>query len=257
MKKHNTFKFILVPLLAAMAFVGTLIQIPLPTGGMIHLGNFIVMLSALILGGPLGGLAGGIGCGLFDLLIYNDPIGMVAYFILKFIMGMVIGLTFGKCIKHKNVKYEIIFSIISLVILLFTTFVLIGYKKNWYQISSKIELKDVYIWIVCSLGYLFTVLLVLAAIFVHKLKGVQKAVLLSSSLAVIINVFAEMVYKVLLYTLRDSLKIDGAIIKSFASIPACILTGVLTVIIVSIIFPLIYNGIKGIFKLQVDGDICE
>lgn len=50
---------IICAIFAALAFVGTMVQIPLPSGGMVHLGNFVCVLGALLCGPIVGGLAGG------------------------------------------------------------------------------------------------------------------------------------------------------------------------------------------------------
>ena len=81
--KKVLYQIIICALFAALAFVGTLVQIPLPSGGMIHLGNFVCVLGALLCGPIIGGLAGGIGCGLYDLIIYNSLPGFFQYFLLK------------------------------------------------------------------------------------------------------------------------------------------------------------------------------
>lgn len=35
------YQMIICAIFAALAFVGTMVQIPLPSGGMVHLGNFV------------------------------------------------------------------------------------------------------------------------------------------------------------------------------------------------------------------------
>ncbi|WP_353947521.1 ECF transporter S component [Sporolactobacillus sp. Y61] len=63
---------VLVALFAAITYLGiSLFRIPLPAAigaPFIHFGNSLVVLSALLLGGTRGGIAGAIGLGLFDLL---------------------------------------------------------------------------------------------------------------------------------------------------------------------------------------------
>lgn len=55
--------------MAALCCIGTMIiQVPSPTGGYIHLGDGIVLLSGIILGPIYGGLAAGIGSMLADIL---------------------------------------------------------------------------------------------------------------------------------------------------------------------------------------------
>ena len=77
MKRQKLYKLILISVFAALTFVGCLIQIPLPSGGMIHLGNFVIIIAALLCGGLIGGLSGAIGAGMYDLLIYSSVDGIM------------------------------------------------------------------------------------------------------------------------------------------------------------------------------------
>lgn len=95
--KSNTYRVALVGLFAALSYVVfTFLQfkISLPGGDAtsIHLGNAVVVLGALLLGGPLGGLAGAIGMSLGDLF---DPI-YITYvpktLVLKLCIGLITGL---------------------------------------------------------------------------------------------------------------------------------------------------------------------
>ena len=83
-----------VALMAALCFAGTFINIPIPVAvgnTMIHLGNTLCLLAALLLGGSGGGLSGGIGMALFDL----SSAAFAAYapftFVQKFLAGFVCG----------------------------------------------------------------------------------------------------------------------------------------------------------------------
>ncbi|MCD7830043.1 MAG: ECF transporter S component [Clostridiales bacterium] len=96
MRQNKVYRLALVGLFAALSYVVfTFLQvkISLPGGDAtsIHLGNAVVVLGALLLGGPLGGLAGAIGMSIGDLL---DPIYIVYVpktFILKLCIGLISG----------------------------------------------------------------------------------------------------------------------------------------------------------------------
>lgn len=178
--KSKTYKLILIPILAALSFVGTYIRIPLPTGGMIHLGNFIVIIGSFLIGGLYGGIAGGIGCGMFDLIIFSDPIGMIAYFILKLIMGLIAGLVFKLLSKSK------------------------------IQLTLK--------------------------------------VILSTTCAIFANMICETIYKLIRYLTLESLALEPAFIKALSAIPACLFTGIITIVVLSLVYPLVYNGVKTLIK---------
>ncbi len=96
MKNTSTYKLALAALFAALSYVVfTFLQfkIYLPGGDAtsIHFGNAVVVLGALILGGPLGGIAGSIGMTIGDLL---DPVYLIyapKTFILKLCIGLISG----------------------------------------------------------------------------------------------------------------------------------------------------------------------
>lgn len=83
-----------IGLMSAMVFVATnfRIDIPTPLGKtMLHFGNVLCILSGLLFGGPIGGLAAGIGSAFFDLL---DPVfapGFMITFAMKFALGFTAG----------------------------------------------------------------------------------------------------------------------------------------------------------------------
>jgi uncharacterized membrane protein len=100
-KNSKAYKIALTGLFAALSYVVFTflqIKITLPGGDAtsIHLGNAVVVLGSLLLGGPLGGLAGAIGMSIGDLF---DPI-YVTYvpktFVLKLCIGLITGLVAHK-----------------------------------------------------------------------------------------------------------------------------------------------------------------
>lgn len=87
-------KTILTGLMSAMVFVGTYIHftIPTPLGPtMFHLGNVMCILSGLMFGPVIGGLAAGIGSGIFDLLDPNFAAEFWITAIMKFFYGFIVG----------------------------------------------------------------------------------------------------------------------------------------------------------------------
>lgn len=99
MKNFNIQKLVLASLFGALAFVGfAFLRIDIPIGATktaFHLGNVFVVLGALLLGGPIGGLAGAIGLTLADLTS-----GYALYAPTTFFLKLGIGLVAG-FVAHK------------------------------------------------------------------------------------------------------------------------------------------------------------
>ncbi len=254
-RNKQLYQITLTAIFAALAFAGTFIQIPLPTGGMVHLGNFVVIISALLCGGLVGGISGGIGCGLYDLLIYSSWEGFIKYLILKFIMGMIVGYTFRILFKKKDSFNTTLWLAISgVAILLLTTLIIILYSTGHIKISY--QYPQAYIAIVATLAYLVGVLMIAASIFGMKLKKIHKFVLISISLSIVVNIILEFITKIILSLTLDSLNFQASLIKGFSTMPSCILTGALTLILGTLIYPPLYKATKDINYFN-DLDINE
>ena len=97
MSKENKaiYKVVIAAVFAAMVFVGSMLSVPVPAAfGMtrIHLGNIFCLLSGFILGPVGGGLAAGIGSGLYDVVIYGDILSAPFTLVFKGMMAVVCGL---------------------------------------------------------------------------------------------------------------------------------------------------------------------
>ena len=103
---NNLKKLILAALFAALSCVATMsIRIPTPgTGGYIHPGDAIVILSGVILGPVWGFLAGGIGSALSDL-IGGYFIYVPITFVIKGLVALAAGLLFQKVGKNQKSRY--------------------------------------------------------------------------------------------------------------------------------------------------------
>jgi len=93
-KKSDSRDVVMTGLMAALVFVFTYLHIDIPTplsNTMLHLGNVMSLLSALLFGGVRGGLAAGFGSMVYDML---DPRYLPTCwltFIMKFLMAWVAG----------------------------------------------------------------------------------------------------------------------------------------------------------------------
>ena len=87
---------VLVGALAAMVYVVTLFRFPL-LGSKVHFANAVCLLSGLLLGPNLGGVAAGLGSALYELTMYNEGIvNLLITFVSKFAMAWVCGKIAGK-----------------------------------------------------------------------------------------------------------------------------------------------------------------
>ena len=105
-------------LMAALCYAGYAIFPAISTSGTkIHIGNAFVVLGALFLGGPIGGLAGAVGLSLADILggyAQSAP----RTFITKLVIGLIVGLVAHRIAKlshdHKH-TYIIRWAVISAI----------------------------------------------------------------------------------------------------------------------------------------------
>ena len=101
-------KIIIAALFAALAFCATfVIKIPTLTGGYVHLGDSIVLLSGWLLGPLFGTLAAALGSALSDL-IGGFPIYILPTFIIKGTMALI-----AWCMMKLFSKKNFIFTIMS------------------------------------------------------------------------------------------------------------------------------------------------
>ncbi len=122
-KRLGVYRIVAVGLMAALAYVGNYLQIKIPNGVLvtrIHFGNSMCLLAGLLFGPISGGLASGIGAGLYDLL---DPVYIVSApytFISKFAMGFVAGLINRHAmVKEKEKLNTILAAVIGQLVYIF------------------------------------------------------------------------------------------------------------------------------------------
>lgn len=110
-KKITVYYIALVAVFAALVFVASILSVPVPAAfGMtrIHLGNIFCLLSGFILGPVGGGLAAGIGSGLYDIIIYGELASAPFTFVFKFLLAAVCGwVAYAKGNKGENHKLNI------------------------------------------------------------------------------------------------------------------------------------------------------
>ena len=151
--KFTVQKISIIGIMAALSFVAyEFFRIPnvLGTGSSFHLGNTFTALTALLLDGVSGGLAGAIGLALADIMA-GDPGYAVTTFILKFIIGLVCGgvahrvihlrsFSTGSKLKYISAVTASAFS--GLLVNVFTD-PFIGYFRNRYIFGQPAEFVSV------------------------------------------------------------------------------------------------------------------
>ena len=148
--KFTVQKISIIGIMAAMSFVAyEFFRIPnvFGTGSSFHLGNTFTALTALLLDGVSGGLAGAIGLALADIMA-GDPGYAITTFILKFIIGIVCGVFAHKVFKLQDlsaadgVKYyvAVIGSAFSGLLVNVFTDPFLGYFRNRYIFGQEADL---------------------------------------------------------------------------------------------------------------------
>lgn len=138
-KKFTTRELSVIGVMAALSFVAyEFFRIPFMGGSSFHLGNTFTALTALLLDGVSGGLAGAIGLSIADI-VAGDPGYAVTTFLLKFIIGLVCGAVAHKVFHLKQMdaaaakgKYlaAVIASAFSGLLVNVVTDPFVGYFRN-------------------------------------------------------------------------------------------------------------------------------
>lgn len=139
--KFTVQKISIIGIMAALSFVAyEFFRIPnvFGTGSSFHLGNTFTALTALLLDGVSGGLAGAIGLALADILA-GDPGYAVTTFVLKFIIGITCGAVAHKVFKLRELDKhtpgylaKVIVAAASGLLLNVFTDPFLGYFRNVY-----------------------------------------------------------------------------------------------------------------------------
>lgn len=153
-RNETTMKLAQTAILAALCYVVFTflqIKIPLPGGDAtsLHLGNAFCVLAALLIGGVYGGAAGAIGMGIADIM---DPVyitGAPKTFVLKFLIGVIVGLVahkYAKIGESTDKKYIFKWSLIASVAGLgFNVFAdpIVGYFYKMYVLGQPQEVAGI------------------------------------------------------------------------------------------------------------------
>lgn len=249
-KKHKViFKMVLIAIFSALNFAVMLLpKIPIPSlvgKPYVHLGNLVVVLVALFFGGTVGGLAGAIGMGAYDI-ISGYGIWTLKTVVLKFGIGIVTGLVY-KLIRNrrdKTVQREMVYTGAFFLLISIFTAILAFLQGGTIVIGEKtIDLP----WPLYVFSFILGVILVLSAILSKK-NNIQK-VMFASSMGIIFNIFGELVGGFLKKVLQGN-GVKVSLAMSIASIPATIINGCVVLFVVFIVFPGLNRALKKMYLIE-------
>ena len=268
-------EIIIVAVFTALCFTMTFVQVKMPTGDMVHLGNFVMILAALLLGGLVGGLVGSLGMGLYDLIFYTQkPSTIIRTFILKFIVGFLVGYLFRLVLKRKlktktllTISGIFFFSLAVISLILF----FVGDRSNLsfktglvsdltqvFHLSKKIKV-SLYIPI---FSFVFSIVFLVSFILDKNLSERSKAALFAMTVAVIVNILGEFILRWLLEGIFNVFVSDikngfsVSLVTATSKIPGSLITAFLSVVLAVLIYEPVYLGVKNLsfFKEHVEND---
>lgn len=112
-KKNTAIQLSLVVMMTTLVTVSTLaIQIPNPMGGYFNLGDVMIFVTALTFGPIIGGLAGGVGSAIADIIGF--PLFAIPTLLIKGLEGLIAGIINDKERTYRDV-FAIIFAGIEMV----------------------------------------------------------------------------------------------------------------------------------------------
>ena len=170
-------KITMIGIMAALSFIAySFFRIPnvLGTGSSFHLGNTFTALTALLLDGVSGGLAGAIGLALADI-IAGDPGYAVTTFLLKFIIGVVCGAVAHRGFRlgarriEKRWQYllAVTVSAFSGLLVNVVTDPLLGYFRNRFLFGQPAEIADVFVKVAGGVTFVNSVLSTVCAVLLY------------------------------------------------------------------------------------------
>ncbi len=240
MKNKKLFKAVLFSILAALNFAVMYINIKLPTGGFIHLGNLICVLSALLIGGVFGGLVGSLGMGLYDIFYYQEA--FIRTLVLKFLMGLIVGFLF-RYLRHNGLSKRgttSIFLSLSLIFKLVFAITLTMYiNPAWFNN------KEINVIVPISIC-LFSLIFDIALVFLRKKSVIYDKVLIAVSFATIFNILGEFVVRFTQSLIRGE-GFNPALIQSIVKVPDATFTGIITISFATLIFVPIQKALSASF----------
>ena len=258
-------KVIIIAMLTATCCAATFIQIKMPTGDMVHLGNFVMIMSALLLGGIEGGIVGSFGMGLYDLIFYTSkPSTIIRTFVLKFLIGFIVGYVFRLILKKKsNTTHLLIYATVFFLALFGVSlgFFIAGDKSSFSFATGLLAKVDNFLGsgkavnislYIPIFSFIFALGMGIAIIFAKKMSARSKAALFAITLAVLVNILGEFLLRWLLegtFNVLVSEISDGfavSLVTATSKIPGSLITGFISVFLAALIYEPVYRGVRNL-----------
>lgn len=183
-----------VALFAAVAYISLMLFF-FPVGPMyIHFGNLVVVVAALLVGGWQGGLAGAVGMGLYDL--FNGHADSVPKtLILKFLIGLTVGLVFNFLNNRKKYPFKILLGsgMVSLLISLIVLYLgVVGNTLSLWTIGISVILA-----VIGILGFIL-------AFLKTKVSQNTASAFAGAACGMLVNILGEFLWKTVVFILAGS-----------------------------------------------------
>jgi len=270
MKSKRAFKdLVIVAMFSALTCAGTFIQIRMPAGDFVHLGNFVMIVSALLLGGLKGGIVGSLGMGIYDLIFYiNKPTTIIRTFVLKFLVGFLVGYIFRLIIKRKIKATPLLYgtsilfgvlAITSIILFSLGDFSVFGASNNfsseYYNIFGSDKSFSMSLF-VPVFSFVFGIGALVAAILSRKLSERSKAALFAITIALVVNIVGEFILRFLLEGIMVS-SFEVSIVVATSKIPGSLITGLISILLSTLIYEPIYKALINVGLIDEIGNETE
>lgn len=217
--RANMLNITFVALFAAIAYISLMLFF-FPVGPMyIHFGNLVVVVAALLIGGWQGGLAGAIGMGLYDL--FNGHADSVPKtLILKFLIGLTVGLVFNFLNNRKKYPFGILLGsgIASLLLSLMVLYLgIVGNTLSIYTIGLAVILA-----VIAALG-------ILLAFLKKHFSQTTASAFAGAALGMLVNILGEFLWKVVTFALAGS-SLSAACVASASAQSSTLINAVISVL---------------------------
>jgi uncharacterized membrane protein len=222
-KKFTTRKIVLIGLFAALSYVSLYFKIPIPSPvgkPFLHMGNMFVLLASLLFDGLIGGLAGSIGMGLFDVM-NGYAASSPKTFILKFGIGMITGNVASKKDKESAKSPLKWIAVSSVIFTAVGIWLLILSIKRGNQIAIPGIEKEL---VINPVLYIFSLILGIS----KRLSIKMQYVIIGAVAGIAFNIVGEFAFGVLTLMLAGS-RFYPAVLASAVSLPATLINGVFSI----------------------------